>query len=79
VFNNGKMQRDFTYIDDIVEGVVRIQDVVPSSTQYIIYNIGDNQPVELEEFIGCIENVLDNKAIKNYKPMQDGDVVRTFC
>jgi UDP-glucuronate 4-epimerase len=88
VFNNGKMQRDFTYIDDIVEGVVRIQDVIPNngnnpvkegSPLYKIFNIGNNQPVELERFIDCIENALGKKAIKNYLPMQDGDVVRTFA
>jgi UDP-glucuronate 4-epimerase len=88
VFNNGEMQRDFTYIDDIVEGVIRIQNVIPSeqdnpvnegSSLYKIFNIGYNQPVELEEFIGCIENALDKKAIKEYLPMQDGDVVRTFA
>ncbi|MEP2600599.1 MAG: NAD-dependent epimerase [Paraglaciecola sp.] len=94
VFNNGKMQRDFTYIDDIVEGIIRIQDVVPSvnntesnkkddeqvgSPLYKVYNIGNNQPVELEQFIKCIENALDKKATKNYLPMQDGDVVRTFA
>lgn len=88
VFNNGKMQRDFTYIDDIVEGVIRIQDVIPSkennpvvegSPLYKVFNIGNNQPVELEEFIGCIENSLGKKAVKQYLPMQDGDVVRTFA
>ena len=88
VFNNGKMQRDFTYIDDIVEGVIRIQDVIPSeennpvaegSPLYKVFNIGNNQPVELEEFIGCIENSLDKQAEKIYMPMQDGDVVRTFA
>lgn len=88
VFNNGKMQRDFTYIDDIVEGVIHIQGAIPSadnnpvaegSSLYKIFNIGNNQPVELEEFIGCIENALDKKAVKEYLPMQDGDVVRTFA
>jgi len=88
VFNNGKMQRDFTYIDDIVEGVLRIQDVIPKATEatnengsplYKIYNIGNNQPVELEQFINCIEKALEKKAIKNYMPMQDGDVVRTYA
>ncbi len=88
VFNNGKMQRDFTYIDDIVEGVIRIQDVIPNeennpvtegSPLYKVFNIGNNQPVELEEFIGCIENSLGKKAVKKYMPMQDGDVVRTFA
>jgi UDP-glucuronate 4-epimerase len=89
VFNDGKMQRDFTYIDDIVEGVLRIQDVIPSlsdnidelegSPLYNIYNIGSNQPIELETFIQCIENALGKKATKNYMPMQDGDVVRTYA
>ncbi|MEH6449836.1 MAG: NAD-dependent epimerase [Oleispira sp.] len=88
VFNNGKMQRDFTYIDDIVEGVIRIQNVIPNkennpvsegSPLYKVFNIGNNQPVELEEFIGCIENALGKTAVKQYLPMQDGDVVRTFA
>lgn len=93
VFNQGKMQRDFTYIDDIVEGIIRIQDVIPNSAAtdviksetsqgspfYKLYNIGNNQPVELEQFITCIENALGKKANKQYLPMQDGDVVRTFA
>ena len=88
VFNDGKMQRDFTYIDDIVEGVIRIQDVIPSvenntvetgSPLYKVFNIGNSEPVELEGFIGCIENALGKNAVKNYVPMQDGDVVRTFA
>jgi UDP-glucuronate 4-epimerase len=88
VFNNGKMQRDFTYIDDIVEGVMRIQGIIPKATEttsingsllYKVYNIGNNQPVELEQFITCIENALGKKAVKNYMPMQDGDVVRTYA
>ena len=89
VFNDGKMQRDFTYIDDIVEGVIRIQNVVPNTSNisktsegsplYKIYNIGNNKPEELETFINCIENALGKKAEKNYMPMQDGDVVRTFA
>jgi UDP-glucuronate 4-epimerase len=83
------MQRDFTYIDDIVEGVIRIQSEIPraegasniseGSPLYKIYNIGNNQPVELETFISCIENALDKKAVKNYMPMQDGDVVITYA
>lgn len=89
VFNKGEMQRDFTYIDDIVEGIIRIQDVIPCCDQspddtdgsplYSIYNIGNNQPIELEKFIACIENSLEIKALKKYMPMQDGDVVRTFA
>jgi UDP-glucuronate 4-epimerase len=88
VFNDGKMQRDFTYINDIVEGVLRIQNCIPSSENnnategspnYKVYNIGNNQPVELEKFISCIENALGKSANKNYMPMQDGDVVRTYA
>lgn len=88
VYNHGKMQRDFTYIDDIVEGVIRIQDHIPTvennrskegAPLYRLFNIGNNEPVELEEFINCIENALGKKAIKNYMPMQDGDVVRTYA
>jgi len=86
VYNHGKMQRDFTYIDDIVEGVLRIQDVLPelnseldSSAPYKIYNIGNSEPIELEEFISCIEKALNKNAIKNYMPMQPGDVVRTYA
>ncbi len=91
VFNNGKMQRDFTYIDDIVEGVVRISNVVPkgqdqvvdnpslSTAHYAIYNIGNNQPVELGNFIRAIEVACGKEAEKIYLPMQPGDVVRTFA
>jgi len=88
VFNHGKMQRDFTYIDDIIEGVIRIQDVIPGEDNFVgdegsaiyrVFNIGNNQPVELEQFITCIENALGKKANKNYLPMQDGDVVRTYA
>jgi len=92
VFNHGKMQRDFTYIDDIVEGVIRIQDVVPTATPgwkgvdpsmshapYRIYNIGNNQPIELATFIGAIEKACDKKAEKIMLPMQAGDVTRTFA
>lgn len=92
VFNHGKMQRDFTYIDDIVEGVIRIQDVVPaqslgckgvdaavSSAPYRIYNIGNNQPVELAEFISAIEKSCGKEAEKIMLPMQAGDVKRTFA
>lgn len=92
VFNHGKMQRDFTYIDDIVEGVIRIQDVVPaqtldwkgvdaamSSAPYRIYNIGNNQPVELAKFISAIEKSCGKEAEKIMLPMQAGDVKRTFA
>jgi len=80
VFNHGKMMRDFTYIDDIVEGVMRIQDVVPQKkAPYSIYNIGNNQPIQLSEFIEAIENACGKKAEKNYMEMQPGDVPKTYA
>ena len=94
VFNNGKMQRDFTYIDDIVEGVRRVIERVPegeaswsgahpdpgtSYAPYKIYNIGNNSPVELIDFIGAIEKGLGREAIKNFLPLQAGDVPATFA
>ncbi|MBU0911466.1 MAG: NAD-dependent epimerase [Gammaproteobacteria bacterium] len=78
VYNHGKLRRDFTYIDDIVEGVVRVQDRIPPSN-YTIFNIGNNQPVALEDFIRAIETATGRKAIKNYLPMQAGDVEQTFA
>lgn len=82
VFNNGDLMRDFTYIDDIVEGIVRIQNVLPTATQgvpYKLYNIGNNQPVKLESFISTIEQALGKVAQKQYLPMQDGDVYQTYA
>ncbi|MBI3188646.1 MAG: NAD-dependent epimerase [Gammaproteobacteria bacterium] len=94
VFNEGKMQRDFTYIDDAVDGVVSIMDSIPqgdksfdanapdpstSYAPYRLYNIGNNQPVQLMEFIQTIEQALGKVAKKNYLPMQDGDVVATYA
>tara|TARA_R110002110_G_scaffold2830_1_gene14142 strand:- start:71392 stop:72384 length:993 start_codon:yes stop_codon:yes gene_type:complete len=89
VFNHGDMQRDFTYIDDIVEGVMRVQDKIPgtddaltdssASPYYRLFNIGNNQPVALEDFISCIENALGKKAVKEYLPIQPGDVKRTYA
>lgn len=86
VFNHGKMKRDFTYIDDIVEGVFRVMNRIPvpedrsiSEAPYKIYNIGNNQPVELDYFITCIENALSMKAQKNMLPMQAGDVPATYA
>ena len=92
VFNEGKMQRDFTYIDDIVEGIVRIQNVVPqkndnddglnpatSKAPYRIYNIGNNNPIELSTFIDAIEKACGKKAEKIMLPMQKGDVPRTYA
>lgn len=80
VFNHGKMQRDFTYIDDIVEGVFRIQDVVPSKqSPYCLYNIGNNQPIELQTFIAAIEKACGREAQKTLMEMQPGDVPMTYA
>lgn len=80
VFNHGKMQRDFTYIDDIVEGVLRIQDVIPQGEiPYDLFNIGNNQPIELSRFISAIEAACGREAKKIYLDMQPGDVVRTYA
>jgi UDP-glucuronate 4-epimerase len=94
VFNHGRMQRDFTYIDDIVEGVVRVMGRLPapnpawsgerpdpgtSYAPYKIYNIGNNQPVELNTFIATIESVLGRTAQKEFLDMQPGDVPATYA
>ena len=94
VFNHGKMRRDFTYIDDIVEGVVRVMKNCPdpnpawsgdspdpgtSYVRYKIYNIGNNQPVELMDFIKAIESALGKTAIKNFMDLQPGDVPATYA
>jgi UDP-glucuronate 4-epimerase len=80
VFNYGKMRRDFTYVDDIVEGVLRVLDAVPGGQPpYRLYNIGNHDPVELQEFIGVLENYLGKKAEKRLLPMQPGDVPETFA
>lgn len=92
VFNQGKMQRDFTYIDDIVEGIVRLMGHLPkpetgeesqrpsrSWAPHRIYNIGNNQPVALGEFIATIEDALGKKAEKEMHPMQPGDVLATWA
>jgi UDP-glucuronate 4-epimerase len=94
VFNFGKHRRDFTYIDDIVEGVVRTLDRVAEvnpawngddpdpgtgKAPYRLYNIGNHQPVELMRFIEVLEDCLGKKAEKNYLPMQDGDVPATYA
>jgi len=92
IFNNGDMIRDFTYIDDIIEGVVRVTDKIPtpnpdwngddpdpasSFAPYRVYNIGNNTPVKLMDFVDAIEKALGKKAIKNMLPMQPGDVPST--
>jgi len=94
VFNHGKMSRDFTYIDDIVDGIVKVIDNPAKSTNtfdtshpdpsrslapYRIYNIGNNAPLSLMTFIETIEDALEKKAEKNFMDMQDGDVVSTYA
>jgi UDP-glucuronate 4-epimerase len=94
VFNNGNHQRDFTYIDDIIEGVIRVLDRIPepnpdwsgdapdsatSTAPYRLYNIGNNKPVELLYYIEVLENCLGKKAEKNMLPMQPGDVQATYA
>ena len=81
VYNYGKMRRDFTYVDDIVEGVLRVLDRPPrtDSTPYKIFNIGNNKPVELLDFIACLEEALGKRATKEYLPLQDGDVPETYA
>ncbi len=92
IFNHGKMQRDFTYIDDIVDGIIGLTDKPAESNPdwdpknpdpasslapWRIYNIGNNTPTELEHFIAVLEDSLGTKAIRDYQPMQAGDVVKT--
>ena len=86
VFNHGKMQRDFTYVDDIVQGVVRVNDRIPTAVDntsteapWCVYNIGNNQPVELMKLIRCIEECLGREAEKIMMPMQPGDVPATYA
>lgn len=80
VFNHGKMQRDFTYIDDIVEGIVRINRQPPQSDiPYGLFNIGNHQPIQLSRFIQSIETACGKKAEKILLPMQPGDVDRTYA
>ncbi len=80
VFNNGNMQRDFTYIDDIVEGVVKVIDAVPrKEVPSEIYNIGCSDPVDLMDFIRTMEEALRKQAVLEMRPMQPGDVYRTYA
>jgi UDP-glucuronate 4-epimerase len=86
VFNMGRMRRDFTYVDDIVEGVARTLDVPPSplpladgGAPCAIYNIGNHEAVELETFIGLLESLLGRTARREYLPMQPGDVPATYA
>jgi len=94
VFNHGKMRRDFTYIDDIAEGVIRVldrpaqadplfeelnPDPARSNAPYRVFNIGNNQPVELMSYIEVLEQALGKSAEKNFLPLQDGDVPATYA
>ena len=91
VYNQGKMRRDFTYVDDIVESIYRLLDKVPdknhsldtpnksSVARYALYNIGNNQPVELMTFIQTLEKIIGHKAQMEMLPMQPGDVVETYA
>jgi UDP-glucuronate 4-epimerase len=84
VFNHGRMRRDFTYIDDIVEGVVRVLvrppiSASPDAAPSAIYNIGNHTAIELESFIDVLERLLGVRAIREYEPLQPGDVPETFA
>jgi UDP-glucuronate 4-epimerase len=83
VYNFGKMKRDFTYIDDVIEGIVRIVDRPPNNSRdrlaYKLYNLGNNNPVELQEFIATIEQIIGKSARKNLLPIQPGDVMSTYA
>jgi UDP-glucuronate 4-epimerase len=84
LFNNGNMKRDFTYIDDVVEGLLRILDHIPrgnteDTTPTALYNIGNGKPVELLDFLGLLEKNLGKKAVINFSPMQAGDVKETWA
>lgn len=94
IYNNGNLSRDFTYIDDIVEGIVRLIDIIPkrndqwtsesgtpasSSAPYSIYNIGNGSPVQLMNFVTALEKALGMEAKKNFLPMQPGDVYQTWA
>ena len=81
VYNNGNMERDFTYIDDIVAGTISVLDSINKEGLKLskVYNIGNNKPENLLSFISVIENYLNIKAIKKFKPMQPGDVMKTYA
>jgi UDP-glucuronate 4-epimerase len=94
LFNHGRMRRDFTYVDDVVESVVRLVDKPPdgdpdwsgdhpnpasSRAPWRIYNIGNNNPVEVTHVVDLIEQALGRKAIREYLPMQPGDVPETYA
>ncbi len=82
VFNHGEMWRDFTYIDDIVDGVIAVLDKPPAgqgAPPHRVYNIGNNNPVKLADFIAVLERLIGVKAERRYEPMQPGDVERTYA
>lgn len=94
VYNHGKMKRDFTYVDDIVEGIVRLLPKIPQGNKawngnapdpatsfapYRVFNIGNNKPVELLRFIEILEEKLGREAVKNFMPIQPGDVPETYA
>jgi len=92
IYNNGEMYRDFTYIDDIVKGIIALTNVPPSNTKNIdkidslspvapfrIVNIGNSKQVKMIDFIEALENCIGKKAIRNYMPMQKGDVKATWA
>ena len=80
LFNDGKHKRDFTYIDDIVDGVVRVLDSPPGNEPpYAIHNLGNHKPVGLEDYVKVFEDVIGKKAIIEKMPMQPGDVETTFA
>jgi UDP-glucuronate 4-epimerase len=94
VYNHGKMKRDFTFVEDIVEGIVRLLPTIPkgnptwdaihpdpssSFAPFRVYNIGNNKPVELLRFIEVLEDKLGKKAVKNFLPLQPGDVPETYA
>ena len=94
VFNNGHMKRDFTYVDDVVESVVRIMDVIPAAdpqwsserpdpgsslAPFRLYNVGNHEPVDLLEVIALLEGALGKSAEKRFLPMQPGDVPATYA
>jgi UDP-glucuronate 4-epimerase len=94
VYNNGKMKRDFTYVEDIVEGIIKLLPKIPTGNKswngnnpdpatsfapYRVFNIGNNKPVELLKFIEVLEEKIGKKAIKNFMPIQPGDVPETYA